>query len=285
MRPVRDTGADHVATAVTVRRAVVATVVVVTWTLLVAAYAWLGEPGWIEVSHGTVGVPAAGRRPFRIVQLGDLHLQRIGARERRVAAAVREARPDLVALCGDLVDGPEALPVLDAFLALTREAPRTVAVLGSWEGLSGVERESLRAVLSHRGARLLVNETMRLEHDGHPLAVVGLGDATAGLADPRRAAESAAGLSNVVAVSHSPVARDAWDGPPVTFMLAANTHGGQVAFLGYAPARPPGSGAYLAGWYRGAPFDAYVTRGIGTSILPIRFGARPEVAVFDWWLR
>jgi predicted MPP superfamily phosphohydrolase len=58
-----------------------------------------------------------------------------------------------------------------------------------------------------------------------------------------------------------------------------------VAFLGYAPALPPGSGDYLAGWYRGAPFDVYVSRGVGTSVLPIRFGARPEVAVIDWWLR
>jgi predicted MPP superfamily phosphohydrolase len=284
MRPARKTHADHAATAVTVRRAVVATAFVVGWTALVAAYAWLGEPGWIEVSHGTVGVPGEGARPFRIVQLGDLHLQRIGERERRVAAAVREAGPDLVVLCGDLVDGPEALPVLDAFLALLGEQ-RTVAVLGSWEAGAGVERSSLRAVLVHRGARLLVNETLRLEHGGRALAVVGLDDATTGHAAPRVATARAAGLRNVVLVSHSPEPRDTWDGPPVTFMLAANTHGGQVAFLGYAPARPPGSGAYLAGWYRGAPFDAYVTRGVGTSILPIRFGARPEVSVFDWWLQ
>jgi predicted MPP superfamily phosphohydrolase len=275
----------HYATAVTVRRAVVATIVVVAWTLLVGAYAWLGEPGWIEVSHHVVGDPAPGERPFRIVQLADLHFHRIGDRERRVAAAVTAAAPDLLVLGGDLVDRPEDLTVLDAFLALVGRRGATVAVLGNWERWSGVDRGSIVAVLSHRGARLLVNEALRLEHDGKAVAIAGLDDINSGRAEPRATMAAAAGIANVVAISHSPRVREAWEGPPPTFLLAAHTHGGQVTFLGYAPARPPGSGAYVSGWYRGPPFDAYVSRGIGTSILPIRFGARPEVAVFDWWLR
>jgi hypothetical protein len=162
MRPARKTRADHAATAVTVRRAVVATAFVVGWTALVAAYAWLGEPGWIEVSHGTVGVPGEGARPFRIVQLGDLHLQRIGERERRVAAAVREAGPDLVVLCGDLVDGPEALPVLDAFLALLgvpRLRPRAPSR----------ERRLPRGLVSRSALRRLRHAGSRHVDPPHPL--------------------------------------------------------------------------------------------------------------------
>jgi predicted MPP superfamily phosphohydrolase len=268
---------------VSVRRAFVATTVVVGWSLLVGAYAWLGEPGWIDVTRQTIGTPTEGRHPFRIVQLADLHLERLGARERRVAEAVRQTQPDLLVLGGDLVDRPEGLAVLDAFLALLGNRPTTVAVLGNWERGSGVEREALRAVLTHRDGRLLANETIRMVHEGRTIAVVGLDDMTTGHADTRLALAGAAGIANVVALSHSPLVRDAWEGPPASFLLAAHTHGGQVAFLGYAPARPPGSGRYVAGWYRGPPFDMYVSRGIGTSIFPIRFGARPEVAVFDWW--
>jgi predicted MPP superfamily phosphohydrolase len=277
--------APHHPPSVSVRRAVVATAIVFGWSLLVGGYAWLGEPGWIEVSHHTVGAPVAGQRPFRIVQLADLHLQRLGARERRVAEAVREAHPDLLVLGGDVIDHPEGLPVLDALLLLIGERKATVAVLGNWELWSGVERQSLQEALAHRGGRLLANETLRLQHEGRTIAVVGLDDATTGHADPKRATADALGVPNVVALTHSPLAREEWSGPPPTFMLAAHTHGGQVAFLGYAPARPAGSGRYVAGWYRDAPFDMYVSRGIGTSVLPIRFGARPEVAVFDWWLK
>ena len=274
----------HHPPSVSVRRATVATAFVVGWSLLVGGYAWLGEPGWIEVSHQDVGAPAAGQRPFRIVQLADLHLERMSARERRVAEAVREARPDLLVLGGDVIDHAEGLAVLDALLLLIGERP-TVAVLGNWERWSGVDRRSIQEVLAHRGGRLLANETLRLQHEGRPIAVVGLDDATTGNCDPKLAAAGAEGIPNVVALTHSPLARDEWQGPPPTFMLAAHTHGGQVAFLGYAPARPAGSGRYVSGWYRDPPFDMYVSRGIGTSVLPIRFGARPEVAVFDWWLK
>lgn len=275
----------HAAMARRFRRAIVASLFLVSWGLLVTLYAWLGEPGWIEVTEHRVGEPVAGARPLRIVQIADLHLHQLGARERRVAAAVRGARPDLLVLGGDLIEGSDALPLLDAFLSLIDTRAPAVAVPGNWEYWGGVEREQLRRLLARRGATLLVDEALRLEHDGRRYVVLGLDDASTSRPDPRRAAGDAVGTPNVLAVTHSPWIRDTWTGPAPTFMLAAHTHGGQVTFLGYAPARPPGSAGYVSGWYRGPPFDAYVTRGVGTSILPIRFGARPEVAVFEWWLK
>lgn len=74
------------------------------------------------------------------------------------------------------------------------------------------------------------------------------------------------------------------DGRGVDLVLSGHMHGGQVRLLGWAPMRPPGSGDYVAGWYRGpgAP-PMYVCRGVGTSVLPVRIGARPEVAFFTLW--
>jgi predicted MPP superfamily phosphohydrolase len=275
----------HTATARRFRKAIGASLFLVSWGMLVTLYAWLGEPGWIEVTRHTVGAPVAGARPLRIVQIADLHLRQLGGRERRVAAAVREAKPDLLVLGGDLVDRAELLPLLDAFLALVDVRVPAVAVPGNWEYWAGIERHELEPLLARRGVKLLVDESLRLQFDGRPYVVVGLDDASTSRPDPARATGGGPTTGNVLAVAHSPWIRDTWRGPAPTFLLAAHTHGGQVTFLGYAPARPPGSGPYVAGWYRGPPFDAYVNRGIGTSILPIRFGARPEVAVFDWWLR
>lgn len=71
------------------------------------------------------------------------------------------------------------------------------------------------------------------------------------------------------------------DAAGITLMLSGHTHGGQIAVGGWAPLVPPGSGRYVRGWFRGdgAP-PLYVSRGIGTSVLPLRFGATPELAVF-----
>jgi predicted MPP superfamily phosphohydrolase len=43
---------------------------------------------------------------------------------------------------------------------------------------------------------------------------------------------------------------------------------------------PPGSGGYTAGWYEARGSRLYVSRGIGTSILPVRVFCRPELAFF-----
>jgi predicted MPP superfamily phosphohydrolase len=67
-------------------------------------------------------------------------------------------------------------------------------------------------------------------------------------------------------------------------MLSGHTHGGQIAPFGVALKLPHGSGGYVAGWYRGDGVPLYVSRGIGTSLVPIRIGATPELAQFDWSL-
>ena len=88
-------------------------------------------------------------------------------------------------------------------------------------------------------------------------------------------------------LAHCPAARDQLPplaGPAVSLMLSGHTHGGQIAPAGLPIVTPPGSGRYVTGWYvEGGP-PMYVSRGIGTSTLPIRLGASPELVIVDWWL-
>jgi len=65
-------------------------------------------------------------------------------------------------------------------------------------------------------------------------------------------------------------------------VLAGHTHGGQVRLPGIgAPWLPFDSAGLDAGWFERRGTRLYVSRGIGTSILPIRFLCRPELAVFE----
>ena len=64
-------------------------------------------------------------------------------------------------------------------------------------------------------------------------------------------------------------------------VLAGHTHGGQIAPFGRAFYTPPGSGSYLRGWYRNGKYAMYVMRGVGTTVIPMRIGARPELLVLD----
>lgn len=71
----------------------------------------------------------------------------------------------------------------------------------------------------------------------------------------------------------------------VDLVLSGHTHGGQVQLAGWAPVTPRGSGRYLEGWYGDHAEDGvppmYVSRGVGTSGIPVRLGSRPELAVFE----
>jgi len=84
-----------------------------------------------------------------------------------------------------------------------------------------------------------------------------------------------------LALFHSPEIFDAI-ASRVDIAFAGHTHGGQVrAPIVGAPWTPPGSGRFTAGWYSAEDAAArmYVSRGIGTSVLPVRFWCRPEVAI------
>ena len=63
--------------------------------------------------------------------------------------------------------------------------------------------------------------------------------------------------------------------------LSGHTHGGQIAFWGWAPFRPVGSGRFVTGFYDVPGCRLFVSKGVGTSVLPVRWGVAPEVVVFD----
>lgn len=69
----------------------------------------------------------------------------------------------------------------------------------------------------------------------------------------------------------------------IDLMLVGHTHGGQLSLevlrrgISLARLETP----YVSGWYEKAGVQLYVNRGIGTTALPIRFGARPEITEFE----
>jgi len=249
---------------------------------LFSVYAIWIEPAWIKVSvHKTRSTEI--QDAVRVVQLSDLHIQKIDQRELAVLDQVKRLTPDLLVLSGDVIDKADRLPELHAFLAALEGIP-TVAVLGNWEYWSGVDLGALSQEYEHHGVRLLVNDRTSYQVRQRGLQVVGIDDFTAGQPDygifKDRIEEDIA-----VLVQHSPgyfsnlpadISSSQFD-----LCLAGHTHGGQIALFGRPLWKPPGSGSFTSGLYDTKACRLFVSRGIGTSLLPIRFGARPEIAVFD----
>ena len=256
----------------------------------VAVDGTLITPCRLATSHHAFGAAATGRggRPLRLVQVSDLHLHGIGTRERQLLARIDEARADLIVITGDTVDRPDALPILAALLAELPSAPRKLAILGNWEHRCGAAGSALARTYERHGVELLVNRSVDVAHEGSTLLVTGLDDLMLGRPDPAVALAAATRRDHHLVLAHCPAARDALGLPPehaATLVLSGHTHGGQIAPFGVAPWRPAGSGRYLAGWYRddGGP-PLYVSRGVGTSLMPVRIGAVPEMVRIDWSL-
>lgn len=263
----------------------------------VAGDAVLVEPERVDVTRHVLGVrPPVGGVALSIVQLSDLHLGRIGDHERRIAAAVHALAPDLVLFTGDSIDRRRHLPELASFLALLDPDTPKYAILGNWEYASGVSMTRLASVYAARNCRLLVNESVLHRAGRRELLITGLDDLLGGSPSMGRALGGAEPCGNHLLLAHCPAYRDAIAGAAAErttagpagftpqYMLAGHTHGGQVTFFGWAPVLPAGSGHYLSGWYRDVSPHLYVSRGLGTTAVPVRLGAVPEVAQFTWWL-
>ena len=250
---------------------------------------WLIEPNRLAVSSHSLATGTQKDSTIRVVQLTDLHLHDVGRHARAVAAQTTALRPDLIALTGDSVDRSNALPLLAEFLELLASETPKVATLGNWEHWADVNIAELRGLYDRYNCRLLVNESTSCSVRGRPLTFVGLDDLVGGAPDLATATRGVPRDETTrILIQHCPAfrddraLRDANARAPFAMMISGHTHGGQVAPFGHALWRPRGSGPYVSGWYRDPNrVPMYVSRGIGTSVVPIRLGAVPEIAVFD----
>jgi uncharacterized protein len=233
-----------------------------------------------------VGLPAR-TKPIRVALLSDIHVGNVGMRPTRLAQIVRAvnaARPDLVVLAGDFVVGEHeagaARHALDlAALGGLRANGGVYAVLGNHDHWT--DPAAIRQSLARAGVRVLENDAVRIG----PLALVGIGDRFSGHDDIARSVARADALGGVpLAFTHSPdIAPDL----PGRFhlLLAGHTHCGQVVLPWIGPIVRYARGlrlydpAYRCGRIDAAGRSVFVTGGVGSGTLPMRFGAMP-----DWWL-
>lgn len=223
---------------------------------------------------------------LRVAVIADLHT---GAphvslsKLRRVVTRLNAERPDLVALLGDYVDprvtGATPIPIAAVASALGRlSAPLgVVAVLGNHDWLKGGRQ--MASALREAGVTVLENEAVDV---GRGLWIAGVADA--GIRQPDLAAALAAPPTHapVLLLSHSP---DVFPEVPerVSLTLSGHTHGAQVDLpLVRDRVTPSRFGAHYAG---GVVEERdrllFVSRGVGTSRLPVRFMAPPEVALLE----
>lgn len=230
----------------------------------------------------TAKVPGA---PLKLIQISDLHIREIGAPLRRLAERINEIGPELILFTGDSIDDPKKMHVLNAFLRLLDPDTQKAAILGNWEYWGKIDKAEIAYTYNDHKCDLLINDSRRYHFGSRTVTVTGVDDYIAGNADIDIATRTVEAPETHVILNHCPeysdiIASRLHIRSKNDLILSGHTHGGQVNLFGFTPLLPAGCGSYLKGWYRCGDFDMYVSKGIGTSILPMRFGARAEAAVF-----
>lgn len=263
-------------------------------TLLMAGlgaglYAAAIEPRRLVLRRVAVASPLwpLDRPPLRIGILSDIHAawpHMTLARIERIVARLLAERPDLVLLPGDFVTTRTRFvrkipvePVAACLTPLAAAAP-TLAVLGNHDWHYGAAR--ITRALAAAGVTVLANEVCRLQLGGGSLAIAGLDDMWTGNADLEATLEELDGAVPALMLSHVP---DVHPHLPagIALTVAGHTHGGQVRLPVIGPLQTmselPTRLTYGLNLAHGR--HLYVSGGIGTTKLPIRFGRPPEIAL------
>jgi predicted MPP superfamily phosphohydrolase len=260
-------------------------------SLLVGVAALVVYAFWIEprnVVLTRLEVPVVGlQRPIRALVIGDI--QPAGPHETpaRIGAVIERGmalRPDIVLLLGDYVttrglktafvdpvDTTAAMAALDAPMGV-------YSVLGNHDWWWDAPR--METLLTAAGITVLRNRAILVEDGGKALWIAGLEDLWTGNHDLPGTLNQAGTDAPVVLLTHNP---DIFPEAPnrVALTLAGHTHGGQVyiPFIG-RPVVPSRYGErYAYGLIEEGGRTLYVTSGVGTAIIPVRFLTPPEIVL------
>lgn len=244
----------------------------------------LTEPFMIAVERQEIflrRLPAA-LDGFRIVHLSDLHYGPfVDSRHlERAIAAANDLQPDLIALTGDYISQERRYAAPCASLVGKLRAKHGVfAVLGNHDHWT--DAQLITDLFRVEGIRMLINEGLRLDVAGESFWLAGVDDTMVGLEDLSLAMAGSREVEMKLLLAHNPIILRRAARADVDLVLSGHTHGGQVTLRPEKSRSGRPRRRMLRGLGRRANTQIYVTRGLGTVVLPIRYGCPPEVSVLE----
>ena len=256
------------------------------------AWGFWWEPQRLVVTRSELTLPGWPKElaGLKVALLSDLHVGSpfwdLAALSRLVERTNAE-QPDLVLLAGDYqvndIPGGVFVAPEDIAQGLGRlHAPLGVfAVLGNHDWWNDGER-TRRAFEAH-GVRVLEESSVSLQHAGKSFFLVGLADQITRPSDPAAALASSPPGAPTLLLVHEPDVFESFPrlGLAPTLTLAGHTHGGQVwlPLLGRRVVPSEFGQRYAYGHVVESGRHLFVTSGVGTSVLPVRFFVPPEIAM------
>lgn len=261
--------------------------------LVLCLLAWpFVEPYMLEIETVVISsgdLPAAIGQ-LRIVYLSDIHMSAAFDKGRvdDLISRVNNLDADIVLLGGDYAE--DSTGAVEFFRAMPRIYARygVYAVPGNHDRtLPESNLNQLRAAMQTANVTPLINAVTQVRIGSGNIYIAGIDDVSCGHPDLSGVAAQVRREDYVIFLCHSPAiipealeARDAnWNLNWFDLGLFGHTHGGQIALFGGLVKDDSVPEAYRSGWSRVNRIDLLTSRGVGTSVLPIRLLCRPQIHV------
>ncbi|MEP6947212.1 MAG: metallophosphoesterase [Acidobacteriota bacterium] len=218
---------------------------------------------------------------FKIIHLSDIHhspftdLRHI---ERTIKVANR-LRPDLIVLTGDYVSHErEYIAPVAVALGNLRSRFGTFACLGNHDHWTDAEL----IIRSFRDAEInvLINEGVRISALGASFWLAGVDDYMVGKTDVPAAMRGSYPDELKLLLAHNPIIFRQSVRAKVDLTFSGHTHGGQIK-IREGEKRLIRRRKLSSGLHSRSDSQIYITRGIGTVVLPVRYQCPPEISLIE----
>ena len=231
---------------------------------------------------------------FRIAQVSDLHNTEFGEGNVKLTDLLSQTDPDMIVITGDLIDSRQT--DIEIALEFARQAIKLAPVYyvsGNHEARVP-EYEDLKMGLVKAGVVILENQKVQINREGERITLLGIDDPSfredylfgdAGSV-ARQAIENLQNVSDgyTILLSHRPELFDMYVDTGMDLVFSGHAHGGQFRLPFFGGLVAPNQGffpKYDAGQFTEENTTMIVSRGVGNSIIPLRFNNRPEIVVAE----
>ena len=266
---------------------------IITFLVLVVMLIYpFAEPFMLEVENVTLtsGDLPADIGQLRIVYLSDIHQGAFFSQSRvdSLVKRINALNADLVLLGGDYAEDS------DGAVAFFRSLPNIHARYGVYAIMGNHDRtvpesnlQTMQSIMIAKGITPVVNDVIPVRIGVSNIYIAGIDDVNTGWPDLSGVAARTRAEDYVIFLSHSPeVISDAYrcadmNGRRGWFDLGlfGHTHGGQIALIGRYLGIAKVPAQYEQGCIVENRINMLISRGVGTSVLPVRIGRRPQIHV------
>jgi hypothetical protein len=227
---------------------------------------------------------------LKVAFLSDFHIKSISVREKKILEILEEEKPDLVLLSGDYISFKGSYEPVMSFFHQFKAPYGIYGVLGNTE----YSNENGSCILCHnersktlkdkQNPVFLRNSLLPLKINGKILNIIGVDDPVEKKSDLKTSLKKVNFNYPSILLSHSPEIFEEASNYGIDLLLCGHTHGGQIFLTKYIryilPLDPILE--FIEGFFQKGRTLMYVSRGIGTSFLPFRFGVKPEITFFTF---